>query len=161
MMTLLVAGYTVRDCRLAGFKLKEVKQSLESVFGPRDFQAMFKELIEGEYTLRDFWEASYSLTELRALSLFGVHELRDAGYTLQQFHEAGYTAGDVADLGVSVRELKDAGFQASQMKDAGFTAAQLKLVGFPLVQVKRAGFTVCELKEAGYTAWVLGSSGFN
>lgn len=52
-------------------------------------------------------------------SQFTPHELRQAGYTVQELRTSGYGAAPLLRAGFSIQELKDSGVRAHELLDAG------------------------------------------
>ena len=166
------AGFTVRDLKKEGFKLKDYYDVFD-----------LKELNEGGYSLRDFKNENYDLSELQEAFSASVKDFKDAGFYLwdiidafrtktKKLKEAGYTAAQLNRSGADLFQLKNAGFSVKDLQEldigprikkliieAGYTAKELKEGGFKAIELKRE-FRTSELKDGGYTAKELKDADF-
>ena len=166
------AGFTVRDLKKEGFKLKDYYDVFD-----------LKELNEGGYSLRDFKNENYDLSELQEAFSASVKDFKDAGFYLwdiidafrtktKKLKEAGYTAEKLYSNGAKLFQLKNAGFSVKDLQEldigprikkliieAGYTAKELKEGGFKAIELKRE-FRTSELKDGGYTAKELKDADF-
>ena len=101
-------GFTLHQCRKAGFSARELDRIGFDI-----------SLLRSEFTILDLKRAGYSARELR--KFFSGHELRSAGFSGNDMKSAGFTIRDLQGFGYNDNMIITAGFTIVELAKAGLS----------------------------------------
>lgn len=117
------------------------------------------ELLIIGYTLEDLKDAGYTKDNFIEAG-YGILDLKNAeykkddfiaaGYSIFELKAVGYTKDDFEIAGYIASDFKNAGYSIDDFEVAGYTVSDLKEAGFNKDDFTRAGYSILNLKEAGY-----------
>jgi hypothetical protein len=148
---LVSAGYTHAELFSAG---ASPVQLLQCGIGLAELEALgysLQDLRSAGYSTADLYAAGHSLPELvqagaTASEIKALHV-----FSLLQMREAGVSAAGLKAAGCTAEELHAAMFSAGELKRAGWAVAELKKAGSSGAALRQAGCSVFELRTVGYS----------